>query len=253
MGRWQNPDPSGLSYSNPSDPQSLNLYSYVGNHASQYVDPYGLSWFDRPPCGGAPYAAQTLGGKIISFFNHLFANCGGGGNSDGDGWGFPNTGRPITTRPFRQPLTQMDVAERIYDVKQNLSKPCKRAYSGVGKHLGIPFSMSTFARSLENGELDQHPNEEPQDSSADASTDSSGARNIHTWANFYGNSSNTQGYILWHELTHKNFKIGDDESNAPEPGLDFNNQFAPYGYKGDYGSGGTADFTDWLEGGCPIQ
>jgi hypothetical protein len=27
----------------------------------------------------------------------------------------------------------------------------------------------------------------------------------------------------------------------------------PYGYGGDYGGGGTAKFTDWLEGGCPAQ
>jgi hypothetical protein len=113
--------------------------------------------------------------------------------------------------------------------------------------------MSTFARSLENGELDQHPNEEPMGNSADATTDSSGSRTIRTWANFYGTSFNDQGYALWHELTHKNFKIGDDESNAPGPGLDFNHQFAPYGYGGDYGGGGTAQFTDWIEGGCPAQ
>jgi RHS repeat-associated protein len=253
MGRWLMPDPSGLSYSDPRDPQSLNLYAYVGNHALQYVDPYGLNWFNQAPCSGTYYAQTSLGTAIKSFFAHLFANCGGSGGGGSDPDPFPDTGRPITKRPFRQPLSQMDVSERLYDVKQNLSKPCKKAYSGVGKRLGVPFSMSTFARSLENGELDQHPNEEPQGNSADATTDASGARTIHTWANFYGLSSSTQGFALWHELTHKNFKIGDDESNAPGPGLDFNNQFAPYGYRGDYGGGGTADFTDWLEGGCPAQ
>lgn len=254
MGRWLMPDPSGLSYSDPRDPQSLNLYAYVGNHALQYVDPYGLNWFNQAPCSGTYYAQTSLGTAIKSFFAHLFANCGGGGGGGSDPDPFPDTGWPVTKRPFRQPLTQMDVAERVYDVKQNLSKPCKKAYSGVGKRLGVPFSMSTFARSLENGELDQHPNEEPgKYSGADATTDPSGSRTIHTWANFYGLSSNTQGYVLWHELTHKNFRIGDDESNAPGPGLDFNNQFAPYGYGGDYGGGGTAAFTDWLQEGCPAQ
>jgi RHS repeat-associated protein len=43
MGRWSSPDPSGLVFADPSDPQSLNLYAYVGNHALSYVDPYGLS------------------------------------------------------------------------------------------------------------------------------------------------------------------------------------------------------------------
>ena len=255
MGRWLMPDPSGLSYSDPRDPQSLNLYAYVGNHALTYVDPYGLSWFTQSRCTGVTSPNGSLGGRIRMFIANLFTSCGGGGGGGGSNPDqFPNTGWPVTKRPFRQLLTQMDVAERVYDVKQNLSKPCKRAYSGVGKRLGVPFSMSTFARSLENGELDQHPNEEPEKySSANATTDSSGARTIHTWANFYGESSGTQGFILWHELTHKNFRIGDDESNAPGPGQDFNNQFAPYGYGGDYNGGGTAAFTDWLEQGCPAQ
>jgi RHS repeat-associated protein len=258
MARWLSPDPSGLSFANPSDPQSLNLYAYVGNHPMIYVDPYGMNWFTASRCNGQAIDNLTVGNMIRTFISNLFTSCGGGGG--GDGGGYPDTGWPVTKRPFRQPLTQLDVSERLNYVKQNLSKPCKKAYSGVGKRLGIPFSMGTFARSLENGELDQHPNEEPgKYSGADATTDPSGSNGpnqsatIHTWANFYGLSFQTQGYALWHELTHKVFGIGDDESNAPGPGRDFNTQFAPYHYGGDYGEGGTAQFTDWLEGGCPAQ
>lgn len=43
MGRWLTPDPSGLSYADPSDPQSLNLYSYVRNNPLVFVDPTGLA------------------------------------------------------------------------------------------------------------------------------------------------------------------------------------------------------------------
>lgn len=43
-GRWLSPDPSGLAYANLADPQSLNLYSYVGNHPLTFVDLEGLCW-----------------------------------------------------------------------------------------------------------------------------------------------------------------------------------------------------------------
>jgi RHS repeat-associated protein len=44
MGRWLSPDPSGLMYANREDPQSLNLYSYVGNNPLTRVDLLGLCW-----------------------------------------------------------------------------------------------------------------------------------------------------------------------------------------------------------------
>ena len=44
VGRWLTPDPSGLTYADPTDPQSLNLYSYVGNRPLTVVDLMGLCW-----------------------------------------------------------------------------------------------------------------------------------------------------------------------------------------------------------------
>lgn len=41
-GRFLTPDPSGLSYADPNDPQSLNLYAYVRNNPLRFVDPSGL-------------------------------------------------------------------------------------------------------------------------------------------------------------------------------------------------------------------
>jgi RHS repeat-associated protein len=40
-GRFLSPDPSGLVYADPTNPQSLNLYSYVRNNPSLYIDPDG--------------------------------------------------------------------------------------------------------------------------------------------------------------------------------------------------------------------
>jgi RHS repeat-associated protein len=42
MGRFMSPDPSGLEYADPHNPQSLNLYSYVLNNPLHNVDPTGL-------------------------------------------------------------------------------------------------------------------------------------------------------------------------------------------------------------------
>jgi|GEM_PF-3467967 len=48
MGRWMSPDPAGLTYADPGDPQSLNLYSYVLNNPLKFVDPTGMAcvWDD---------------------------------------------------------------------------------------------------------------------------------------------------------------------------------------------------------------
>jgi len=42
VGRFLSPDPSGLAYADPANPQSFNLYSYVGNNPLKFVDPTGL-------------------------------------------------------------------------------------------------------------------------------------------------------------------------------------------------------------------
>jgi hypothetical protein len=42
MGRFMSPDPSGLYYADPTNPQSLNLYSYVRNNPLKNTDPTGL-------------------------------------------------------------------------------------------------------------------------------------------------------------------------------------------------------------------
>jgi RHS repeat-associated protein len=42
MGRMMSPDPSGLYFADPTNPQSLNLYAYVLNNPLINVDPDGL-------------------------------------------------------------------------------------------------------------------------------------------------------------------------------------------------------------------
>jgi RHS repeat-associated protein len=42
LGRFMTPD--SIAYSSLEDPQSLNLYSYVGNHPTVLIDPDGHCW-----------------------------------------------------------------------------------------------------------------------------------------------------------------------------------------------------------------
>jgi RHS repeat-associated protein len=42
LGRWMNPDPSGVAYANLADPQSFNLYNYVENNPVNAIDLNGL-------------------------------------------------------------------------------------------------------------------------------------------------------------------------------------------------------------------
>jgi RHS repeat-associated protein len=43
MGRFMSPDPSQLYFADPTNPQSLNLYTYVVNNPLKFVDPSGLT------------------------------------------------------------------------------------------------------------------------------------------------------------------------------------------------------------------
>ncbi len=49
MGRFMSPDPSGLMYADPTNPQSLNLYSYVLNNPLKNTDPTGMYCYYGDP------------------------------------------------------------------------------------------------------------------------------------------------------------------------------------------------------------
>ena len=78
MGRWMSPDwadkPEAVPYSSLGDPQSLNLYSYVGNNPLSKADADGHCW---PVCttwfwqsvNVLQKASNAIGNGIVSFLN----------------------------------------------------------------------------------------------------------------------------------------------------------------------------------------
>ena len=84
--RFLQPDPLGLGAADSSDPQSLNLYSYVGNDAMNFVDPDGLN---ARMCFGYNVFLSEDGGeswRIIGFIP-IFCWDVGGGEGGGSGGG----------------------------------------------------------------------------------------------------------------------------------------------------------------------
>lgn len=87
LGRFMSPDPSGIALANPTDPQELNLYSYVRNNPLTLIDPTGLCGVEGDegsPCGGAGDGFR--GGKTCSI--------DGGGPAPCELAGGPDAGAP---------------------------------------------------------------------------------------------------------------------------------------------------------------
>jgi RHS repeat-associated protein len=67
MGRWLSPDPYNGSM-DPTNPQSLNRYAYVGNNPSNFIDTLGLNAED-PDTVGKCYDLVTdyyVDGQLVS-------------------------------------------------------------------------------------------------------------------------------------------------------------------------------------------
>ena len=67
FGRFMTPDPSGLSFADASNPQSLNLYAYVQNNPLAFVDPDGLDSLPAGKCNLILCLLSTIG----NFFRNV--------------------------------------------------------------------------------------------------------------------------------------------------------------------------------------
>lgn len=79
MGRFMSPDPSGLEYAAPTNPQSLNLYSYVLNNPLHNIDPTGLECVWDDGSYDSNDDAQTGARAVDSSGNHT--GCSGAGGT----------------------------------------------------------------------------------------------------------------------------------------------------------------------------
>jgi RHS repeat-associated protein len=107
IGRWMSPDPSGLQYADFTNPQTLNLYSYVLNNSLIFTDPSGLYCYwdygpsdDDPKDGGASKKdCLKQGGSWTDLLNP----CKG---ADGCTTTTTNNPKPITLDDFLDYLHQ---------------------------------------------------------------------------------------------------------------------------------------------------
>lgn len=67
MGRFMSPDPSGLYFADPNNPQSLNLYSYALNNPLKNTDPTGLYCYYGDTGGGAQEDADKQDASQFDF------------------------------------------------------------------------------------------------------------------------------------------------------------------------------------------
>jgi RHS repeat-associated protein len=87
MGRFMTPDPSGLYYADPNNPQSFNLYAYAQNSPLIKIDPTGLD-----------ACAYDNGNGTATIYN---AADGGAVDCPGDGF-YITTTQQVTAVGFNQ-------------------------------------------------------------------------------------------------------------------------------------------------------
>lgn len=66
MGRFMSPDPSGLYFADPTNPQSLNHYAYVQNNPLVNVDPNGLDCIYTSNLTSTSVSVETVRGDCRS-------------------------------------------------------------------------------------------------------------------------------------------------------------------------------------------
>jgi len=100
MGRFMSPDPSALTFADPLNPQSLNLYAYVNNNPLSFVDPTGLDCvyinndtgnyegFNSGDCDNSTDAKANSGYYFNGSISTIYTSTG---NAQGQVTGFAGT------------------------------------------------------------------------------------------------------------------------------------------------------------------
>ena len=248
MGRFSSPDPSGLEYADPGNPQTLNLYSYVSNQVTIHTDPDGLSWFTHT-CNGSTPQALSLGIRIYNFFSNLTCGGGGGGDSSPD----PGFGGGLGGTSASK-LGRAELNRRVTSITTSFTKTnCGSVYRKVGQQLGIPFSTKAFGAALRRNIVEKPFEHDDEDAFARTQRKGDPGPNnnkqITLYSNFYTDlSPDQQNGSMAHEETHAYFGMGDYQRDGPP---NFDDAFAKYGY--NRGSGSSHLLDSWLMSGCPAS
>ena len=113
MGRWMSPDwadkPEAVPYSKLTDPQSLNLYSYVGNNPLSHADADGHCSGDD--CGKVTVTATTSGNAPLTSSN-------GGKTATAEGtvqYKFTYNGKPLTNTTIHEDISNKSSRDGVPD------------------------------------------------------------------------------------------------------------------------------------------
>ena len=133
MGRFMSPDPSGLVYADPRNPQSLNLYSYVMNNPLMNIDPTGLACvhinndtgayegFESGDCDNSTEEKANSGYYFNGTVGTIYTSTG---DASGQVTGIGGTGDDgtylINSNPAGLPPTQSDNPQgNMFDMSQD--------------------------------------------------------------------------------------------------------------------------------------
>ena len=75
-GRFMSPDASGTAFSDPGNPQSWNMYSYIQNNPLASVDPEGLDCVNRGGCDNSTTASANSGYSFDRTVNTIYTTTG---------------------------------------------------------------------------------------------------------------------------------------------------------------------------------
>ena len=110
LGRFTIPDPTGLGYADPTNPQSLNLYSYAQNNPLSNSDPTGLSCITLTNADFTPQQGDDGDGNGCSDAG-ILPNGGNGNSTQFD----PNKTQTVNVTPPLQGQDQSYDAQVAYD------------------------------------------------------------------------------------------------------------------------------------------